>query len=50
VETVTDRRLAQPEVVGLAVVAAAATIFFGIYPSPLLDLAVDAGSVLTNIF
>jgi NADH-quinone oxidoreductase subunit N len=50
VETDTDRRLGQPEVVGIAVIAAAATIFFGIYPSPLLDLAVDAGSVFTNLF
>jgi NADH-quinone oxidoreductase subunit N len=50
VETEADRRLAQPEVVAIAVVAAAATIFFGIYPSPLLDLAVDAGSVFTNLF
>jgi len=44
------QRLAQPEVVGLAVVCAAATILFGVYPGPLLDLAVDAGAVLTNLF
>jgi len=43
-------RVDQPEVVGLAVVCAAASIFFGIYPGPLLDLAVDAGAVLTNLF
>ena len=43
-------RVAQPEVVALAVVCAAASIFFGIYPGPLLDLAVDAGAVLTNLF
>jgi NADH-quinone oxidoreductase subunit N len=31
---------------GLAVAAAAATVFFGVYPSPLFDAARDAGSVL----
>jgi NADH-quinone oxidoreductase subunit N len=40
----------QPEVVGLAVLSAAATIFFGVYPEPLLDLAHDAGAVLTGLF
>ena len=41
----------QPEVVGLvAVLCAAATIFFGVYPSPLLDLAHDAGAALTGLF
>ena len=45
-----DAALVQPEVVGLAVVCAAATIFFGIYPSPLLDLAHDAGAALTDLF
>ena len=44
------RRLIQPEVVALGVVCAAATVFFGVYPSPLLDLAQDAGSVFTNLF
>jgi NADH-quinone oxidoreductase subunit N len=44
-----DRRLVQPEVVVLAVVCGAATIFFGVYPSPLLDLAHDAGAALTNL-
>jgi len=44
-----DRRLVQPEVVALAVGCAAATIFFGVYPSPLLDLAHDAGAALTNL-
>jgi NADH-quinone oxidoreductase subunit N len=33
----------------LAVGCAAATIFFGVYPSPLLDLAHDAGAALTNL-
>ncbi len=45
-----DRRLRQPEVIGLAVVCAAATIFFGVYPSPLLDLANDAGAALAQLF
>jgi hypothetical protein len=31
-------------------VCAAATIFFGIYPSPLLDLAADAGASLSQLF
>jgi NADH-quinone oxidoreductase subunit N len=44
------RRLIQPEVIGLGVVCAAASVFFGVYPSPLLDLAQDAGGALTNLF
>jgi NADH-quinone oxidoreductase subunit N len=44
------RRLRQPEVIGLGVLCAAATVFFGIYPSPLLDVAHDAGAALTNLF
>ena len=44
------RRLIQPEVVGLGVLCAAASVFFGIYPSPLLDVAQDAASALTNLF
>ena len=47
---VVDRRLRQPEVIGLGVFCAAATIFFGIYPSPLLDLANDAGAALAQLF
>jgi NADH-quinone oxidoreductase subunit N len=46
----TGRRLVQPEVVGLGVLCAAASVFFGVYPSPLLDLAKDAGAALTNLF
>lgn len=38
-----------PEVVAVAVVAAAASIFFGIVPSPLLDLASSAASSLSTI-
>jgi NADH-quinone oxidoreductase subunit N len=39
----------QPEIVAVAVLCAAATIFFGIYPSPLLDVARDAGAALANL-
>jgi NADH-quinone oxidoreductase subunit N len=48
--SVPARRLVQPEVVGLGVLCAAGTIFFGIYPSPLLDLARDAGAALSGLF
>ena len=44
------RRLLQPEVIFVAVVCAAATIFFGIYPSPLHDVAVNAGQAFTQLF
>ncbi len=40
---------AQPEVVAVAVLAAAATIVFGIVPSPLFDLARDVGSSLSGL-
>jgi NADH-quinone oxidoreductase subunit N len=46
----TGQRAVQPEVVGLGVLCAAASVFFGVYPSPLLDLANDAGSALANLF
>jgi NADH-quinone oxidoreductase subunit N len=42
-------RLAQPEVIAVGVVCAAATVFFGIYPSPLFDVARDAGAALINL-
>ena len=42
------RRLIQPEVIGLGVVCAAATIFFGIYPGPLLDVAQDAAAAFNE--
>jgi len=45
-----ERRLVQPEVIGLAVVCAAASVFFGIFPSPLLDLAQDVGAAFTDLF
>ena len=38
-----------PEAVVVAVVMAAATIFLGIYPDPVLDLARDAGAALTSL-
>jgi hypothetical protein len=40
---------AQPEVVTVAVVCAAATIFFGLAPSPLFDLARDVASSFANL-
>jgi NADH-quinone oxidoreductase subunit N len=40
---------AQPEVVAVAVLAAAATIFFGIWPDPLLDVARDVSSALPSL-
>jgi NADH-quinone oxidoreductase subunit N len=41
---------AQPEVVLVAVLAAAATILFGLWPNPLFDAARDIGSSLANLF
>jgi NADH-quinone oxidoreductase subunit N len=40
---------AQPEVVAVAVIAAAATIGFGIVPSPLFDAARDIGSSISGL-
>jgi NADH-quinone oxidoreductase subunit N len=40
---------AQPEVVVVAVLAAAATIFFGVLPSPLFDVARDVGTSLSEL-
>jgi NADH-quinone oxidoreductase subunit N len=40
---------AQPEVVAVAVLAAAATIVFGIVPSPLFDVARDVGTSLSEL-
>src|SRR3954469_4692301 len=39
-----------PEVVLVAVLAAAATILFGLWPNPLFDAARDMGSSLANLF
>ena len=40
---------AQPEVLFVAVLAAAATIFFGIVPQPLFDVAHDVGTALAGL-
>jgi NADH-quinone oxidoreductase subunit N len=40
---------AQPEIVFVAVLAAAATIFFGLYPDPLFDVARDVGAALSGV-
>src|SRR5687768_14310764 len=40
---------AQPEVVAVAVVAAAATIFFGLMPDPLFDVVRDVSSALPGL-
>jgi NADH-quinone oxidoreductase subunit N len=50
-----DEELAQPggrqlEVVAVAVVCGAATIFFGIVPQPLFDLVQHAGAALPGLF
>ncbi len=44
-----DQPKAQPELVVLAVIFAAATIALGVIPGPLSDLAVDAGRALSNL-
>jgi NADH-quinone oxidoreductase subunit N len=36
-------------IVGLAVLAAAATVFFGVFPSPLVDWAAEAGAVVESV-
>jgi NADH-quinone oxidoreductase subunit N len=41
--------VAQPEVLAVAVLFAAATIFFGIVPSPIFDAARDIGSSLSSL-
>jgi NADH-quinone oxidoreductase subunit N len=40
---------AQPEVTAVAVLAAAATIFFGIVPSPLFNVARDVGTSISSL-
>jgi NADH-quinone oxidoreductase subunit N len=40
----------QPEVIFVAVVSAAACIFFGIFPSPLFNFAAHAGQAITGLF
>jgi NADH-quinone oxidoreductase subunit N len=41
--------LAQPEVLAIAILAAAATIFFGLAPNPLFDVARDVSSALPGL-
>ena len=41
---------AQMELLSVALVCAAATVFFGFIPEPLFNLAAHAGASLTNIF
>jgi NADH-quinone oxidoreductase subunit N len=41
--------LAQPEVAGVAILAAAATILFGIWPEPLFDAAREMGTALSGL-
>ena len=43
-------RFGQPEVVFVAGLFAAASIFFGIFPSPLFNLAAHAGNAFTGLF
>jgi len=40
---------AVPEITAVALVAAAATIFLGIYPSPLFDVVKDVGTSLASL-
>jgi NADH-quinone oxidoreductase subunit N len=42
-------RYVQPEVIFVAVVCAVATLFFGIYPDPLFNVARDAGHAMTSL-
>jgi NADH-quinone oxidoreductase subunit N len=44
-----DAPRTQPEAWLVAVLFGAATLFFGIIPSPLFELAVQAGAALTNL-
>jgi NADH-quinone oxidoreductase subunit N len=48
--TAAKARRAQPEVLIVAFLAAAATLFFGIVPQPLFDLVHHAGSALGGLF
>jgi NADH-quinone oxidoreductase subunit N len=45
-----DAARIQPETWFVALLFGAATLFFGIVPSPLFDLAVDAGHAFTGLF
>ena len=43
-------KLPYPEVVALATLFGALTVFFGVIPGPLFDLASHAGAAITGIF
>jgi NADH-quinone oxidoreductase subunit N len=43
------RRHRQPEVVFVAVVCALATIFLGLYPDPVFEIARDAGAAIESL-
>ncbi len=45
-----DRAVPVPEVALVAVLFAAATVLFGIFPSPLFQLAAHAGQAITGLF
>jgi NADH-quinone oxidoreductase subunit N len=45
-----SRSIRHPEVTAVAVLCAAASIFFGIVPSPLFNLVQGAGSALSSLF
>ena len=48
--TVGPVRVVQPEVAFVALLFAGATIFFGIFPSPLFDFAAHAGHAIAGLF
>jgi NADH-quinone oxidoreductase subunit N len=48
-EIAEPRRHRQPELVFVAVVCALATIFLGVYPDPVFDVARDAGAALESL-
>jgi len=45
-----ERAPVEPEVIGVAVLFAAAVVFFGIFPSPLFSLAAHAGHAISGLF
>jgi NADH-quinone oxidoreductase subunit N len=45
-----DKPRVEPETWFVALLFGAATLFFGIVPSPIFDLAVDAGRSLSGLF
>ncbi len=49
-ESEPGRAAAPPEVLLVAVIFSAASVFFGIFPSPLFHLAAHAGNALSGLF